>query len=726
MKKKIILLFCLILIFSFTSCKKKKKKDDGTYTISYTLNGGIVDNNPITYTINDDFILHNPTKDGYLFTGWSTNENNLPKPIIHITKGNSGDLSFIANFIPYPDDLKVCVFADVQLTTERNQDQTINSLIALKSHLLYAKSIDADVLLMDGDIVNNAVRGYYELFKKTFIEVYGLDESTYPEFVMNMGNHEWWDLNEKDTADAVKLFKDYARIETDNLIRKSEVLYYVDHDSTIPTYYKVINGIPFIVISGIGSSGVISKDLKNEISSWLIEISELESVKNGGPIFVSYHTPLLSSTYDGENASYSSVVIDELFANYPNAIVFTGDTHFNSVNERTINQVNFTTINIGSSSYSRNMSQSATAMRFDNVLKMPQSKGTALISDIDYLHQYNPTLMVASIDNQYNTSINRYITNLNPDRIVKVNDTWNITTIKSNKDFIYTNERINNKEWSNKLYGKDGLQFSDECTLQYGINGNKMIISFDDVIDYHFCEHYLIKLINKSNPSNFVTYDYMSNYFKYNSNSSTNHIIIENFPIYDDYILEVEAYDFFDNLSLNTLYCDSISNILLPDDEELKIVQLYSPISHTSCYDLHSLNSNSSIMYYANTTNNITSGISFCTLIDSNSSNNIILINDLDNTLSIDVYNPNDYELKFDLILEYKNNGITNVVNLNSINNGIVLPSSNWTTITWNLSELNIDKTNISALFLKVNVPPTKIDINNGCEITFYVDNIEY
>ena len=70
------------------------------YTITYNLNGGIVDN-PTTYTINSNtFTLKKPTKNGYTFVGWTGSNGNTLQLEVTITKGTTGDLIYNANWTP--------------------------------------------------------------------------------------------------------------------------------------------------------------------------------------------------------------------------------------------------------------------------------------------------------------------------------------------------------------------------------------------------------------------------------------------------------------------------------------------------------------------------------------------------------------------------------------------------------------------------------------------------
>ena len=69
-----------------------------TYTITYDLDRGTADDNPTGYTVETEtFTLKNPTRPGYIFSGWSgtglTGENNLT---VTIEKGSTGNRSYTA------------------------------------------------------------------------------------------------------------------------------------------------------------------------------------------------------------------------------------------------------------------------------------------------------------------------------------------------------------------------------------------------------------------------------------------------------------------------------------------------------------------------------------------------------------------------------------------------------------------------------------------------------
>ena len=71
------------------------------YTIGYTLNGGSVSTNPSSYTIETNTItLNNPTRDGYIFKGWTGSNGNTPQTTVQIAKGSTGNKTYTANWTP--------------------------------------------------------------------------------------------------------------------------------------------------------------------------------------------------------------------------------------------------------------------------------------------------------------------------------------------------------------------------------------------------------------------------------------------------------------------------------------------------------------------------------------------------------------------------------------------------------------------------------------------------
>ncbi len=69
------------------------------YTIDYILNGGNVSGNPVSYMADTlPITLKNPTRNGYIFTGWTGSNGSIPQISVTITKGTTGKLNYTANW----------------------------------------------------------------------------------------------------------------------------------------------------------------------------------------------------------------------------------------------------------------------------------------------------------------------------------------------------------------------------------------------------------------------------------------------------------------------------------------------------------------------------------------------------------------------------------------------------------------------------------------------------
>lgn len=69
------------------------------YNITYDLNGGSVSGEKKSYTVETEtFSLPTPTREGYIFTGWTGTNGNTPEITVSIGKGSTGDRSYTANW----------------------------------------------------------------------------------------------------------------------------------------------------------------------------------------------------------------------------------------------------------------------------------------------------------------------------------------------------------------------------------------------------------------------------------------------------------------------------------------------------------------------------------------------------------------------------------------------------------------------------------------------------
>ena len=632
--------------------------------------------------------------------------------------------------------LKTAVFADIQLCYKERGDgykanvgSTAHAYLSLRNHFELCKEQGVDVIFMNGDITNEAVEKYYQLYEETFESVYGTDESQYPEIIWNMGNHEWWAYSGGDSADAVTMFKRYARIETPNLVAKSNVKYYLNNNETLPTYYKVVNGVPFIAISGENSNGLVGTEMAAEIAGWLQDISNLPSVRNGGPIYVAYHYALSTSLTHGNGSLSTTSVVEDLFANYPQAIIFTGDTHYPGVNERSINQVNFTTINIGSSSYSRMDKMSATMTEGEHYYNMDASGGK--VSDIatgnaNYKYEYTPTIHFMDTMSDESTVINRYFSTDYKEYPIHINGAWTIPAHSSPSNFEYTNARFENTEYAYNLYGANGVSWSNTAQLRYGVKDGQMTVHFPDTQQYHYTEHFKIEVTGDTTK----TYDVVSNYYKYSEEPEQLYFTLEDLPTLSSgsrYQVKATAYDYFDNPSLNYLSSNTNEESFCADPIDQALVNTYCDISTRMDFIDVAPNSHTSLEYYYNGPVQFTAGAVLTRFIldGGESASDYLGIGNNDDcevVVKTKVTNFTSDTLTFGLTVVDKNGSWKS--DFSAPTRKTVGPNANWVSLEWNLTELYnlIGRGDISNLAIKVSSNGYDPE---GYEMHFVLDDID-
>lgn len=683
--------------------------------------------NTISLTINDSLAVHySPLT--YISRMY---QNSASEKLVKMLEAMYAYHLAAVNYLPEGEgsgaiELVTVTFADVQLV-QTHQGSIVNGPKALRDHLNYAKSIDADVLFFPGDIVNNAVQSYYDRFWDIFKSVYGEDESLWPEMIWAMGNHEWYNMSEKDAVDAISLFKANANIESPNLVKMSQVASEANPGETVANYYKVVNGVPFVVISGDSRANKVSDAQKEELIGWLNEINELPSVKAGTPIYVAYHIPIADVTYFGQGASEVSRTVDEILKNYPNTIVFTGDTHCPGINERTINQIDYTSINLGSSSYSRMVNRSATSQENEKYYNVGGNNAKDIVTgEVAFGFAYTPNLMVLQNNTDGSVIMNRYMSDTNPADVKKVGITWNFPAGLTKDKFIYTYDRFENKEWANILYGKDGLIFADDAGISFSVDGTEMMVYFDDVTDHNFAEHY--KIIVTADGVNSKVYDVVGNYYKYYDEAQTYHFLLSDIPAGTSYAVEVKAYDFFDNESLNSLVATVESaTSLFPSKVESTLAETYTDISSKINYEV-TAGGVSSMEYYYRGEYLYSAGAILGTVLDSEK---IALADELTVTdwshgiLSIKVKNVGEAAINVGLTVVLDENGEERwVTDFGSAHRQIVEANGEWVELTWDLNQLFgiTSLEDVSAIRLKAN---SSAPNSEGYEMHFYIDDID-
>ncbi len=97
------------------------KWNENVYTIKYELNGGTLSDSKNTYTVEDNFVLGMPVKEGYTFEGWLGTGIDGNKPVENVTiKNATGNREYTAVFTPN----------EYTITLDANGGEGVESIIA--------------------------------------------------------------------------------------------------------------------------------------------------------------------------------------------------------------------------------------------------------------------------------------------------------------------------------------------------------------------------------------------------------------------------------------------------------------------------------------------------------------------------------------------------------------------------------------------------------------------
>ena len=112
-------------------------------------------------------------------------------------------------------------------------------------------------------------------------------------------------------------------------------------------YESEINGFPAFVVN--------TEAWNSTQASWLygrLDAISKDPATQGQPVFVFGHRPIPATVWDGAQASNSG--LKQNLSAFPQVVYFSGHSHLNITDERSIHQQDFTSVNEGSMSYGEN------------------------------------------------------------------------------------------------------------------------------------------------------------------------------------------------------------------------------------------------------------------------------------------------------------------------------------------------------------------------------------
>ena len=197
----------------------------------------------------------------------------------------------------------------------------------LREALNQLKEKDVDVILYAGDVSDNGNAQVYREYQEIVADVFP-DNATKPEFVVIMGNHDYW--NDMAPVDAQKNF-------TDN----------IGQDSI--NVHKVVKGYDFIGISP--EEGAVHGVYTPEKSQKFFHDAMEKAIRRAPdkPVFVVTHQHAKDTVYGSDG--WGNPDLTEMFKPYPQLVHFSGHSHFVLSDERSIFQKDFTSVGTSSLSY---------------------------------------------------------------------------------------------------------------------------------------------------------------------------------------------------------------------------------------------------------------------------------------------------------------------------------------------------------------------------------------
>lgn len=349
---------------------------------------------------------------------------------------------------------------------------------------------DVKAFFLVGDVSNDGTREQLTNIRKMVEE--NLPEGGKAYFMI--GNHDLWNEGGKNFSECIGQPKNQ----------------YIER-----------NGYPFITLS-------IDKDVnpyyeETSVNFLKEHLAKADKTYQGKPIFVFAHVPPKHTTWgDTWECTNNEDVHNEL-SKYPQAIFFTGHTHFTIEDERSITQNKYTWINAGPSHY--------------GVLSLATTPGvSAYRASGNWINE----ALVVDVDEGSNVTVTR----LNTREKKAVDKKWFINAPHDGSQFKYTypvNERAD-KDAAPTMSGVLNIDDIGETACK---------ISFPQGIDNLFVYHYKVDVIDaETKKTVFSQYVFSEFYWKQDNNYPTLSCNINGLQPNTKYEVSVKAVDSFESESV--------------------------------------------------------------------------------------------------------------------------------------------------------------------------------
>ena len=230
------------------------------------------------------------------------------------------------------DTARFCIFSDPQPSTVGTSKVKYSSYWYAQKAMQKAKDLGVDAVLVAGDISEVSAPATYREFRSLFDGVFGKDDV---RLIAVMGNHDFW----RPARDA----DPRAKKEETKKLRKE--IFCKNLKMPSANQHVVINGIDVI---GVSMAGGLSAD--KETTAYLQrELKKAADRDATKPIIVFAHNNIARTVHG--SSRFSNNHLNRLFNKYPQAIFFSGHTHFPLEDERMIHQGGFTSVSTSTLRY---------------------------------------------------------------------------------------------------------------------------------------------------------------------------------------------------------------------------------------------------------------------------------------------------------------------------------------------------------------------------------------
>lgn len=214
------------------------------------------------------------------------------------------------------DHPRFIVISDIHLGASESKEKVANTL-----QVLLEKTPAADALVVVGDLTDNGRDDQYDDLISIFSSHVPADMPVY----YLMGNHDHY------TADAEARYEEKLQQDLHQFFSIKEY--------------------PFITIS---MSGKHTDNYDDRAKAFLSEnLKKAQEEYPGKPIFVFIHCGVKNTAYGtGADEGWGTDAFESILKPYPQAMVFSGHSHFPVGDPRSIHQEYFTSLNDGSVTYS--------------------------------------------------------------------------------------------------------------------------------------------------------------------------------------------------------------------------------------------------------------------------------------------------------------------------------------------------------------------------------------